>query len=284
MTCITDNIPSKEYTIRGDLMFSTVFRDSELCRGLIETLLSIQIESVQLAVPQSRLQVGPLSRAGIVDVLAKDSNGRVFDVEMQNVVQPAIEKRARYYGSLMDVTLLDRGRDFSLLPDRTVIFICAEDPFGDDLKRYSFAMACRENGRESDDGQLTVYVNATGSRGSSTPELDSFLAYLCDSSSIQSSYVRWLDDVVCATRNDPVWRRELMLWELKYQEELFHAREEARREAHTEAHEEARKQQAEELFRLAVALEARGRSQDLVRAAKDPQYYQQLVEELGIGK
>lgn len=273
--------PISDYnlTIRGDLMFSTVFQDEELCRGLIETTLGMEIAEVKMVVPHRSIWAAPTSRAGIVDVIAKDVDGNIFDIEMQNAHLADVAVRARYYGSLMDVVMLDRGSEFSDLKGRAIIFICATDPFRDGLKRYTCHMTCGESGRVLEDGQTTVFVNASGTHGESTPELDALLAYLGDGDRIESDFVRRVDDAVRNRRDDTVWRRDLMLWELKYESELAHAKAEASAEGREEGREEA----YGELSKLVQCLSAQGRSEEALRAMSDPDLRERLLQEFGIG-
>lgn len=290
-------VTERDLTISGDLMFSTVFQDRELCRELIETLLSVSIQSIEAVAPQRKMKVAPSSRAGVVDVLARDSEGRVFDVEMQNVVGKSLPKRVRYYGSLIDVAVFQSGNNFDQLPERIVIFICSDDPFGKGLKRYTCATTCRESGQTVDDGQRSVYVNARGLEGESTPGLDAFLTYVRDGSTMEDDgFVSRVDAAVRATRDDPVWRRDLMLWSLKYQDEFADARreglaqglEEGREkgleEGRAEGREQGREQTRSELARLASALAAADRSGELVPALSDQSQLDALLREFGIGQ
>lgn len=98
--------------ITDDLMFGTVFQDPNLCQGLIELLLGIQVEKIEFVERQGLLDAGPLSRAGIVDLLVRDGAGNEYDVEMQNVATPGIARRARRYLTLVDANMLDRGQRF----------------------------------------------------------------------------------------------------------------------------------------------------------------------------
>lgn len=272
-------ITERNLTIRGDLMFSTVFQDEELCRGLIEITLGMRIAKVEMIVPQRSVWAAPAARTGIVDVLAKDVDGNFFDVEMQNAHLADLPKRARYYGSLMDVAMLNRGNEVVHLKDRAIIFICGSDPFHQDLKRYTCRMACRENGMLVEDGQVTVFVNSRGTKGASTPELDAWLAYLDNGDKIESEYVRRVDDAVRALRRNPVWRRDLMLWEIKYESELAHAKEEASAEGRAEG----REQTYRELSQLVQCLEAQGRGDEVLRAISDADLRERLLNEFGIG-
>ncbi len=62
-------------------------------------------------------------RSAILDCVARDSEGKQFDVEIQQDNEGASPKRARYHSGLMDMNTLNPGQDFDELPESYVIFI-----------------------------------------------------------------------------------------------------------------------------------------------------------------
>lgn len=248
--------------ITDDLMFGTVFQDPNLCQGLIELLLGIQVEKIEFVERQGLLDAGPLSRAGIVDLLVRDAAGNEYDVEMQNVATPGIARRARRYLTLVDANMLDRGQRFEDAGDAIVIFICANDPFGRGWKRYDFMRTCAQDGQHMDDGTSIVFVNAAGTRGDYGDGFDAFLRYLSNDTVIESDYVRSVDDAVRGVRDNPQWRRYRMLWSEKYRDEIADAMDEGRAEGEALG---ARRRD-EQLARLARALEGAGRAGELADA------------------
>ena len=248
--------------ITDDLMFGTVFQDPNLCQGLIELLLGIQVEKIEFVERQGLLDAGPLSRAGIVDLLVRDAAGNEYDVEMQNVATPGIARRARRYLTLVDANMLDRGQRFEDAGDAIVIFICANDPFGRGWKRYDFMRTCAQDGQPMDDGTSIVFVNAAGTRGDYGDGFDAFLRYLSNDTVIESDYVRSVDDAVRGVRDNPQWRRYRMLWSEKYRDEIADAMDEGRAEGEALG---ARRRD-EQLARLARALEGAGRAGELAAA------------------
>lgn len=248
--------------ITDDLMFGTVFQDPNLCQGLIELLLGIQVEKIEFVERQGLLDAGPLSRAGIVDLLVRDAAGNEYDVEMQNVATPGIARRARRYLTLVDANMLDRGQRFEDAGDAIVIFICANDPFGRGWKRYDFMRTCAQDGQPMDDGTSIVFVNAAGTRGDYGDGFDAFLRYLSNDTVIESDYVRSVDDAVRGVRDNPQWRRYRMLWSEKYRDEIADAMDEGRAEGEAIG---ARRRD-EQLARLARALEGAGRAGELADA------------------
>lgn len=77
-----------------------------------------------------------LNRSARLDILATDSNGRKFNVEIQRSDKGAERKRARYNSSMMDASFLEKGRHFSTLPETFVIFITEHDYMGEGLPVY----------------------------------------------------------------------------------------------------------------------------------------------------
>ncbi len=114
--------------ITDDLMFGTVFQDPNLCQGLIELLLGIEVEKIEFVERQGLLDAGPLSRAGIDDLLVRDAAGNEYDVEMQNVATPGIARRARRYLTLVDTNMLDRGQRFEDAGERNRYLHLRERP------------------------------------------------------------------------------------------------------------------------------------------------------------
>lgn len=53
-----------------------------------------------------------------------------FIVEMQAVTSLYLPKRTRYYQSMTDLQLVDKGQDYDTLNNSYIIFICLSDLFG----------------------------------------------------------------------------------------------------------------------------------------------------------
>ena len=73
--------PVEELTFADDFMFGAVMRDKEICKGVIERLLKIQVDHLEYPEMQKTLQPYYQSRGVRFDVYVKDSNA-VFDIEI----------------------------------------------------------------------------------------------------------------------------------------------------------------------------------------------------------
>ena len=128
----------------------------------MELVLQIVLENPDLQVVDVRTQVfveNLLNRSVRLDVLATDSAGRKFNVEIQRADKGAGRKRARYNSSMMDSHLLDKGKDVEMLPETYVIFITEHDVIGEGNALYPVERCFLNNGKKFGDGSHILYVN-----------------------------------------------------------------------------------------------------------------------------
>ena len=79
-----------------------------------------------------------------MDCVARDSEGKLFDVEIQQDNEGASPKRARYHSGLMDMNTLNPGQDFDELPESYVIFITRDDTLEYSLPIYHIDRQIKE--------------------------------------------------------------------------------------------------------------------------------------------
>lgn len=137
-----------------------LFRDN---RPLAELALRIITGKYDLTLTEEHTQkdykrlVG--ARSLCLDVYARDSEGRVYDLEIQRADNGARPHRARYHSSAMDIENLDAGQDFEDLPITYTIFITENDIFGQDIPIYAIERMNMQTGQPFDDGEHILYVN-----------------------------------------------------------------------------------------------------------------------------
>lgn len=128
----------------------------------IELVLRIVLDMPDLNVLDVRTQVfveNLLNRSVRLDVLATDSAGRKFNIEIQRADKGAGRKRARYNSSMMDVNLLEKGEDFDNLPETYVVFITENDVMRKGKPLYQIERCIVETGERFEDGTHILYVN-----------------------------------------------------------------------------------------------------------------------------
>lgn len=95
-----------------------------------------------------------------LDVFAIDSEGRIYDIEIQRSDSGAVPKRARYNSSLMDCDYLQKSEDFNKLPESYVIFITENDVLKMNKPVYTVRRIIEETGGLFGDGTHIIYVNS----------------------------------------------------------------------------------------------------------------------------
>ena len=93
-----------ELNLNDNYMFANVMSDKVICRMFLEKLLGIEIIEIEVAEYEKTIFAGITSKDIRIDVYAKDSRGKIYDIEMQNSSQSRynLAKRARYYQSVID--------------------------------------------------------------------------------------------------------------------------------------------------------------------------------------
>ncbi len=116
--------------------------------------------------------------------------------------------------------LLERGKEYSILPDAYVVFICDYDPVGIKKYKYTFDHICREApGYMLEDGSHTIFLSTKGENDSEVPEeLVRFLKYVAadlDESldDFEDDYVRQLQESVVGIKKDRGMEGRYMLLE-----------------------------------------------------------------------
>ena len=73
-----------------------------------------------------------------LDIIAEDTDGNIINVEIQMYEEKSPFRRMRYYLSSIDMSILEKGKPYSELPDVTLVFITKEDFIGDKRGQYEF--------------------------------------------------------------------------------------------------------------------------------------------------
>ncbi len=197
--------------------------------------------------PELQKEIKPDADARSVrlDVYTKDDKDRVFDIEMQMTVTKELPKRSRYYHSMLDLQLIDKGQTYAKLKPSFVIFICLADMFGAGRHKYTFETVCREDrtiwlGEE----RTTIFLNADSQMEDVSKELTAFLNYAAGCVS-EDPFVKKLDEAVKEAKKNREWRREYMTLLMRDQENIEKGRKEGRREGRKEG-------QVKELYHLVL--------------------------------
>lgn len=96
---------------------------------MLERLLDIQIDHIEYPEEQKVIDIAKDSKSVRLDVYIRDEKGTVYNIEIQTTSNRNLPKRTRYYAGMIDLNAIEKGADYSELPQSFVIFICTFDTF-----------------------------------------------------------------------------------------------------------------------------------------------------------
>jgi len=98
-------------------------------------------------------------RSARFDVIAVDSDNKIYNCEIQRANEGANPKRARFNNSLIDSREINKGTKYKDFPEIWVIFITENDIFGAQLPMYHVERNVIELNKPFDDAAHIIYVN-----------------------------------------------------------------------------------------------------------------------------
>jgi len=226
----TETINFDEIGITNDFMFGTVFRDKVKCKELLQRILKIKLTEIEVVEPQKMMKTTLIGKGIRIDVYAKDSEGNVYDIEMQTTEEIDLHLRTRYYHSEMDSYQIRAGQKYFNLKQSVVIFICTFDPFIDDRSIYTFETICKENKElVLADKRRTYFVNINGNREGISEDTTKLLDYF-KTGQPTDPYTENIQNQVEIIREDEDWRENYMTIEMKMDQKYEQGREIGRSE------------------------------------------------------
>ena len=170
----------KKFRLIDDAFFSACFDDNAKD---VEYILRIILEKADLKVLKVQTQKSVeniYGRSVYFDVFATDTQGKLYNIEVQRADSGAIPQRARYNSVMLDYHELNKQEDFRKLPESFVIFITENDVIGADEKIYHIDRIVKETGKEFGDGTHIIYVNGSFKGEKGKPLDDLIHDFFCD--------------------------------------------------------------------------------------------------------
>ena len=143
----------------------------------------------------------------------------------------------RYYQGMIDLNILDKGKDYTTLKKSYVIFICTFDPFGEGRHIYTFCNTCQENTALTlDDDAVKIILSTKGTMDDVSPEMQRILDYI-DGKGASDKFTEELEEAVRSARQNERWRLDYMTLEYEYRQRYLEGKEEGREEGRAEGRE-----------------------------------------------
>ena len=257
----------EELSISNDFLFGKVMQNTELCKELLQRILpDLNIERIEYPELQKSINMDMDARSVRLDVYVKDEKEVVYDIEMQVSHTKELSKRSRYYQSMIDLQLIDKGQLYDELKRSYVIFICPFDLYGKGRHIYTFENICKEDGSISmGDEAVKIFLNAKGTLDDVSDELKAFLDYVAGKKP-KDAYVERLEEAVKEAKKNREWRHEYMTLLMRDQENV----------------KIGEKRGEEKMFMLMERLIEDKRFDDIARIKADNSYRQKLYLEYHI--
>lgn len=209
----------EDLTFLDDFMFCKVMRNPEICKRMLETILSIEIDHIEYPQTQKSIDILADAKSIRMDVYVKGEDQTVYNVETQTTNTGELPRRSRYYQGLIDMDLIEKGEPYSKLNKSYVIFICTFDPFTHGYPIYTFTNRCREDNQVVlEDGTTKVFVNLTGMTDILTEGQKALFEYL-NNKLITDIFTQLIESYISSAKSNMEWRREFMTLDMKIQEE-----------------------------------------------------------------
>ena len=181
----------KELRPIDDTLFRTMAKGNII---LVEHIVRLSLNRDDIKIlsvnTQDDIHLFKDSHSVILDCLAVDSEGNLYNIEVQATNTGNLRKRARYISSAIDVkyTLEAGEKDYNKIKDQIVIFLMEDDIFDKGKQLYEFKRYDDQSKLSLDDGSRIIYINA---KNKGREELDNLMQSL-----ISSDYKTMKDDVI----------------------------------------------------------------------------------------
>lgn len=117
-----------EMTIFSDIVATKFFDDTGITEYILRAVTGQQ-DLVVTEVKTRSIIDNPIGHSVRFDVLAKDAEGTLYDIEIQNVSGDDLLQRADYYGASMKVQYFEKRQSYSNVPRVYVVFFARDGRF-----------------------------------------------------------------------------------------------------------------------------------------------------------
>ena len=149
----------EQFRLIDDTFFDICFDGSTACMQLLLRIFFARDDIIVQEVITQRSAHNLYGRSARFDVIAVDSTGKIYNVEIQRADEGANPKRVRFNHSLIDSREINKGTKYKDFPEVWVIFITENDIFGREFPMYHIDHIVRELNQPFDDAAHTMYVN-----------------------------------------------------------------------------------------------------------------------------
>ena len=161
---------ARKFNLLSNVFMSVALNDIPACQYVLRILTGI--EDLVVKEVRSQYRISKIhSHDAILDILAEDGTGKLYNLEIQRADTIDHARRTRFYGAMIDSEYLEKGKTYAELPDVYVIYISETDLWKAGYTTYPVEKHFGNTSIPYEDGQHILYVNAAVDDGSETAKL-----------------------------------------------------------------------------------------------------------------
>lgn len=163
-------IEARKFNLLSNVFMRVALRDKNACQYVLRILTGIPdlvVKAVRTEYRVSKIT----SHDVVLDVLAEDGSGKIYNIEIQRADTVDHARRVRLHGAMIDSEYLEKGKTYADLPDLFIIYISETDLWKAGFTTYLVKKYFENTDIPYDDGQHIMYVNAAINDGTETANL-----------------------------------------------------------------------------------------------------------------
>ena len=175
---------ARKFNLLSDTFMSVALRDREAAQEVIRVFTGIKDLRIISLSTQVRLP-RMVAHDAILDVVAEDSIGRVYNIEVQRADNLDHVRRVRYYCAMLDMAWLEKGGSYEELPDLYMIYLSEKDLWRGGRTLYTVEEELNKANIPYSDGIHIIYANAEVNDGT---EIARTMQYFKESDPMDQSH------------------------------------------------------------------------------------------------
>ena len=150
---------ARKLTLLSDVFMTVALKDELACQHVVRILTGnpkLTVRSVKTQYRISKL----VSHDAILDVLAEDEDGMLYNLEIQRAETVDHARRTRFYGAMIDSKALEKGKTYKEMPEVHIIYISETDLWHGGKTCYPVKKFFEDTDVPYEDGMHVLYVNS----------------------------------------------------------------------------------------------------------------------------
>lgn len=154
----------------SDQFMTVALQDILACQHVLRIITGVSDLIVKEVRTQYRISK-LYSHDAILDILAEDKEGCLYNIEIQRSGTLDHARRVRFYGAMVDSEFLQKGKEYAKMPEVRIIYISEKDIWKKKQTVYKVKKVFENTNDLYEDGIEITYINAEINDGSEIAKL-----------------------------------------------------------------------------------------------------------------